>query len=63
MKIAIIVDLIIDINNLPIANLNAENTSSDSFIIGELAQDDIVVNMLNVEKLFSSENISIENQE
>ena len=64
LKIAIWVDRIIDITNLPIANLNADNNSSDSFIIGELLYfDDKVVNMLNVEKLFSDENVNIENYE
>jgi len=64
LKIAILVDSIVDITNLPISNLNAENNSPDTYIIGELLyKDDKMINMLNVEKLFSAENVNIENYE
>jgi len=63
LKIAILVDSVIDIAHLPIANLTQENSLSDSFIIGELLYNEKVINMLNVEKLFSNENVNIENYE
>ncbi len=61
LKIAIFVDKIIDITSLPIDMLNLNDAFEDSFIIGELNyMNDKVLNMLNIEKLFSEENMSIE---
>ena len=61
LKIAIFVDKIIDITSLPIDMLNLNDAFEDSFIIGELGyMKDKVLNMLNIEKLFSEENMSIE---
>ncbi len=64
LKVAILVDEILDITNLPIATLNSETSSSESYIIGELLyKENNLLNMLNIEKLFSSENVNIENYE
>ena len=63
-NVGIVVDEILDVTNLPISNLNPENDSTDSYIIGELLyKEGILLNMLNVEKLFSSENVNIEDYE
>lgn len=60
-KLAIVVDKVLDITNLPISNMNSDNASENSFVIGEIFyKDNKFVNMLNVEKLFSSENVNIE---
>ena len=61
LKVAILIDEILDITNLPIAKLNPDEDSAESYIIGELVyKDNQLLNMLNVEKLFSSENVNIE---
>lgn len=61
LKIAIFVDKIVDITSLPIDMLNLNDAFEDSFIIGELNYiNNKVLNMLNIEKLFSEENMSIE---
>lgn len=61
LKIAIFVDKIIDITSLPIDMLNLNDAFEDSFVIGELNYtNNRVLNMLNIEKLFSEENMSIE---
>ncbi len=61
LKIAIFVDKIVDITSLPIDMLNLNDVFEDSFIIGELNYiDNKVLNMLNIEKLFSEENMNIE---
>ena len=61
LKIAVFVDKIVDITSLPIDMLNLNDAFEDSFIIGELNyMNNKVLNMLNIEKLFSEENMSIE---
>ncbi|MDD3593236.1 MAG: chemotaxis protein CheW [Candidatus Gastranaerophilales bacterium] len=60
-KLAMIVDNIVDITNLPFEMVKPKDDDS-GFIIGELYnnEDKRLINILNVEKLFSSENINIE---
>lgn len=63
-KLAIVVDKALDIVSLPISNMSSDNISENSFIIGEiLYENNKFVNMLNVEKLFSCENVNIENRD
>lgn len=63
LKVAILTDFVLDITNLPISQL-IPNNSQESFVIGELAYTkNRMINLLNVEKLFSKENFNIDNNE
>lgn len=63
LKVGIIIDEIVDITSLQISKINPNANSNESYIIGELMHNDELINMLNIEKLFSLENINIENYE
>jgi len=61
LKLAIVVDKVIDITALHIEHMNAEKNPDDTFIIGDIPYiNNKMINLLNVEKLFSSENVNIE---
>ena len=61
LKLAIVVDKVLDITALHIEHMNAEKNTEDTFIIGDIPYiNNRMINLLNVEKLFSSENVNIE---
>ncbi len=64
LKLAMLIDDIIDVTTLPISNINPEVNPENSFIIGDLPYlSGKMINILNIERIFSAENINIENYE
>lgn len=61
LRIALPVDEIIDIEQLQTTQMILTSSYEISFIKGEISNEKHLINMLDVEKLFSSQNINIEN--
>ncbi|MCR4881297.1 MAG: chemotaxis protein CheW [bacterium] len=61
LRIALLVDEIIDIEQLTLTKMVSTPAFEASFIKGEISHKELLINMLDVEKLFSSQNINIEN--
>lgn len=63
LKLAIMVDEILDVTNISITDMALNTDQDETYIIGDLPYINNRLNVLNIEKLFSSENITIENYE
>jgi len=63
LKLAIVVDEILDVTNLSITDMVLNTDQDETYIIGDLPYNKKRLNILNIEKLFSSENITIESYE
>lgn len=63
MRIAVLVDEIIDIDRLSSHQSPYTETFSESFVNGEITYNDKLINMLDVNRLFSAKNVDIENYE
>ena len=63
MRLAVLVDEIIDIDRLSVHQTSNQETSADSFVSGEVPYHGKFINLLDVNKLFSAKNVDIENYE
>ena len=63
MRFAVLVDGIIDIDRLSLAQTSQSELYAESFIQGETTYNDSIVNLLDVNKLFSAKNMDIERYE
>lgn len=63
VKFAILVDEIIDIEKLTIKTLAPVNNVKETFIKGEITYREFLVNLLDVDKLFSMQNLDLKNYE
>ena len=63
MKLAVPVDEIVAIDRLQTPKMVTSELFSDSYIKGEITDGKTIINMLDVEKLFSGNNVNIENYE
>ena len=61
LRVALLVDEIIDIECLPLPKMVSTSSFVASFIKGEISYNELLINMLDVEKIFSTHNINIEN--